>query len=90
MPAHSDPLGPKTRPSGSPSGVARGGNSGPPLAVPAGELAPELRSFEPVGRGSGSPTFDTEPFLWLLGSAERMGRPVHWMGRALRSLPLLR
>ena len=29
MPAHADPLGPKMRSSGSPSGVAHDGNSGP-------------------------------------------------------------
>ena len=36
MPAHADPLGPKMRPSGSPSGVARDGNSGPRPTAPAG------------------------------------------------------
>jgi len=36
LPAHADPLGPKMRPSGSPSGVARDGNSGPRPTVPAG------------------------------------------------------
>ena len=36
MPAHADPLRPKMRPSGSPSGVARDGNSGPRPPVPAG------------------------------------------------------
>src|SRR5215469_9253451 len=36
LPAHADPLGPKMRPSGSPSGVARDGNSGPRPTVPVG------------------------------------------------------
>jgi len=54
-PAHSDLLGPKTTPSGSPSGVARGGNSGPRPAGGGGDWHPNSGHSSQWGGDRGRP-----------------------------------
>src|SRR5215472_13266744 len=89
MPAHADPLGPKRRLSGSPSGVTRDGNSGPRptvLAGGSGDWHPNPGHSSQWGEDWGRPRSPPNHLYGFWGPPEGMGRPIHWMGCPIRSL----
>jgi len=78
-PAHSDLLGPKTTPSGSPSGVAPGGNSGPRPAGGGGDWHPNSGHSSQWGGDRGRPRSTPNHFYGFWGPPNAWGVPyIGW------------